>query len=177
MSLGLDPGPAEGPATVRIAVLVSAAMVLLVMQSVVARNWAVRVDAATLVVVFLALETSFRTGMWASLFVGYLAGLYSGVPAGMDAAVSVAQFVVLRIFIARIVGSRWFMVTSVATLATGGAIAGRLFVQAVFGGGVPWSLIVPSIPGQIVSSMVLAWPVFNLLRWVQLQLTPRDERG
>ena len=81
MTLGLDPTPERGSEGLRTAVLVFAALMLLLLQSVVARNWSVRIDAATLVVVFLALETPFWTGLWTALLVGYLSGLYSGVPA------------------------------------------------------------------------------------------------
>ena len=176
MTLGLDPAPAPGSTSARVTVLAIAALVLLVGTSVVARSWPVRIDAATLVVVFLALETNFHTGLWASLLIGYLAGLYAGVPAGLDAAVAVALFAVLRVFVARIVGSRWVMVTTVATIATFGAIAGRLFVHGLFQP-IPWPLVLPSIPGQLVASVILAWPAYRLLRAVQTQLTPRDERG
>jgi len=178
VSLGLEPSPGRGLASVRTVVVVSAALVLLVMQSVIARNWPIRIDAGTLVVVFLALETSFWTGMWTSLIVGYLAGLFSGVPASMDAAVAVAQFVVIRIFVARIVGSRWLLVTTIVVMATSGAIAGRTLVHAVVGADeIPWRLILPAVLGQLGASLVLAWPVFRALQWLQLNLTPRDERG
>ena len=177
MTLGLEPTP-RGTINVRMGVMAFAGLVLLVMQSVIARSWPIRLDASTLVIVFLALETQFWNGLWTSLLVGYLAGLYSGVPAGLDAAVAVGQYVAIRIFVARIVGSRWLMVTAIAAMATAGAIAGRLMVHNAVGAEpIPWRLVLPAVPGQLAAAMVLAWPVFRILQWVQLQLTPRDERG
>lgn len=178
MSLGLDPSPGRGPATLRMGIVVFAALVLMLQQSVIARSWPVRVDSATLVVVFLALETPFWTGLWTSLVVGYLAGLYSGVPAAMDAAVAAATYVVIRVFVARVVGSRWLMVTTTALMATAGAILGRVIVSRMLSPNpAPWSMVAPSVPAQLVAAAALGWPVFRILQWVQLQLTPRDERG
>ncbi len=178
MTLGLDPAPGRSALNLRMAVLVFAALVLLVAQSVIARSWSIRLDASSLVVVFLALETPFWSGLWTSLLVGYLAGLYSGVPAGLDAAVAVGQYVVIRIFVARIVGSRWLMVTTIAGMATAGALAGRLMIQNAVGAEpIYWRLVLPAVPGQLAAAVVLGWPIFRVLQWVQLQLTPRDERG
>ncbi len=178
MTLGLEPGPGRGVLGFRSAVMVFTALLLLVTQSVIARSWPIRVDAATLVVVFLALETSFWSGLWTALFVGYLAGLYSGVPAGRDAAIAVAIFVIVKIFVARLVGSRWLMVTTIGAMATAGAIASRIFVHNAVGASpVPWGLVLPAVPGQLAAAIVLAWPVFRVLLWVQRQLTSGDERG
>ena len=96
----------------------------------------------------------------------------------MDAAIAVVQFAVVKILVARLVGSRWLMVTAIAAMATGGAIIGRLFVHNAVGAApVPWGLILPAVPSQIAAAIVLGWPVFRTLQWVQLQLTPHGERS
>ena len=176
MTLGFEPTPTRGPASFRIGVVVFVALLVLLMQSVVARNWPIRIDGATLVVAFLALEMAFWTGLWTALLIGYLAGLYSGVPAGLDAAVAVVQFVVIRIFVARIVGSRWVMVTTIAVMATAGAVLGRVMIYSATTP-VSWGMILPAVPAQLIAALLLGWPVFRTLQWVQLQLTPREERG
>ena len=77
MTLGLEPTP-RGTINVRMGVMAFAGLVLLVMQSVIARSWPIRLDASTLVIVFLALETSFGTACglpcWSAIWPDFIRG-------------------------------------------------------------------------------------------------------
>ncbi len=176
MTLGLEPTSGRGPG-LRTGTLLIATIVLLVVQSVVAHRLPIRLDMATLVIVFLALETAFWPGLWTSLIVGYLAGLHSGIPAGVDASVAVIEYIVIRIFVARVVGSRWLLVTTIAAAATAGAVLAQMFILSMLGSSArTWLLVFPTLPARVIASALLAWPVFRVLQWVRMLLTPRDER-
>jgi rod shape-determining protein MreD len=152
------------------------ASLLLVLESVAARSPHFRLDLASLVIVYIALEYTLLQGAFATLIVGYLADLISGESRGLSMAGLVIVFLLVRLLVVRITGSRWFMVTSVSVFSTIAALLLRLLIEAIVGpASATLRSITPAIPSLVVGSAVLAVPCYRLFRLVDDRFRPRDD--
>lgn len=179
---GLGPArPAWGglfePATARALADLALALLLFVALSVV-RAPVFRPDLATLVVVFLALEHELVLGLSLSAAVGYLSDQFSGLGAGLDAATCVVVFLVLRLFVARIVGSAFVMVTVLSVVATGVAFLVRQLIEMVVGPNqAGLAGLAPALPSVVAGAAGLGFVVYRLFRLVDDRFRPREDFG
>lgn len=177
--LGADRGGAGlfEPATLRAMAVLALALVLFLALSVV-RAPTVRPDLATLVVVFLALEHDLVPGLTLSAAVGYLSDQFSGLGPGLDAATCVVVFLVLRLFVARIVGGRPVMVSVLAVVATGLAFVVRQIIEMVVGPNkAGLAAMAPALPSVVLGAAGLGFVVYRLFRLVDDRLRPRESYG
>ncbi len=148
----------------RVALVVIAAAILLTVQSVVAQKPRLRPDVASLVIVYLAMDHELIPGLVVALVVGYVADVFSGQAPGLYMASLVVVYLVLRLIVLRIVGSRWFIVTGLSILATFLGILVRLSIVDVLGpGGVGFRTIGPTLPVAFLVAVLGGYPIYRLL--------------
>lgn len=165
------------PTTLRVMANLIAALLLFMLASVV-RAPTVRPDLATLVVVFLALEQELLLGLALAAGIGYLSDLFSGLGPGLDAATNVAVYLVLRVFVARIAGGRFAMVTTLAVLATVLALGVRQIIEATVGPGqASLRLMAPALPSIVLGALLLAYPVYRVFMAIDTRFRPKEELG
>jgi rod shape-determining protein MreD len=175
--LGEQGGGLFEPLTARAVVVLALSAALFLILSVV-RVPTVRPDLAALVVVFLALEHELVPGLALSAAVGYLSDQFSGLGAGLDALTCVAVFLLLRLFVARIVGGRAVMVTVLSVVATGLALFVRQVVEMVVGPNeAGLASLAPALPSVVLGAVGLGYAVYRLFRWVDDRLRPREDFG
>jgi rod shape-determining protein MreD len=162
---------------IRVALVVVAATILLAVQSVFAREPELRTDIGTLVIVYLAMEHELVSGLVVTLAVGYVADLFSGDPPGLYLASLVIVYLVLRLIVLRIVGSRWFIVTGLSILATAFAILVRLSIEALLG---PDEASLTAINPALLATFLMAalggYPIYRILGFFERGLR-RGEDG
>ena len=162
---------------IRVALVVLAATVLLTMQSVFALKPSLRADVATLVIVYLAMDHELISGMVVALVVGYIADVFSGDPPGLYLASLVIVYLVLRLIVLRIVGSRWFIVTGLSILATFLAILVRALISVILGSGdARFSAINPALLTTFLMAALGGYPVYRVLAFCERGLR-RDVAG
>lgn len=168
-----DKGDVFEPQALRMIVNLLCALSLVIGLSVV-RIPAFRPDVLTLVVVFLALEHELVFGLIIAVCAGYLSDLYSGLGPGLDAATNVGVYLVLRVFVTRIAGSRPLTVTVLALMSTVLALLIRQALEALLGPNQA-SLrgLVPALPSIILVPIFTAYPLYRVLRWVDGQFRPK----
>lgn len=175
------PGPSPwrrlfGSVRFRLLLIALVATILLTIQSVVARQPTLRSDFATLVVVYLALEQSFGTGLVMTLVVGYVADVFSGEPRGLYMASLVIVFLLLRMVVFRIVGSRWFIVTAIAVLSTLAALLVRLAIESMLGPGeASLADVSPALVATFGVAATFGYPIYRLLRFIEERFRGREE--
>ncbi len=170
-----DKGDVFEPQALRMTVNLVCALALVIGLSVV-RIPAFRPDILTLVVVFLALEHELVFGLIIAVSAGYLSDLFSGLGPGLDAATNVGVYLVLRVFVAKIAGSRPATVTVLAVLSTLLALVLRQTLEAILGPNQA-SLrgLVPALPYIVMAPILLGYPVYWGLRWVDRKFRPRSK--
>jgi rod shape-determining protein MreD len=155
-------------ARIRVTLVVVTATILLTIQSVLALQPELRADVATLVIVYLAMEHELISGMVVTLFVGYIADVFSGDPPGLHLASLVIVYLVLRLIVLRIVGSGWLIVTGLSILATLFAILVRLFIEALIGPGeASLSAVRPALLATLMVAAVGGYPLYRVLYFVE----------
>ncbi len=156
--------------------LVVFAALMIVVLSAVAQRPAFRVDIATLIIVYLALERELIAGMLLSLSVGYLADLFSGQPPGLYMASEVMVFLGLRLFVFRIVGSRFLIVTGIGLTSTLVALLLRSIIQGVLGPARPaFSAMAPAWAALLVGPILLGYPIHTALRLIDARFKTRED--
>ncbi len=170
------PGPNQG-AALRFAALFGVATFVLATNSVLSRSPSLRLDVVAPIVVFLSLELELFVGLIAAFGVGYLADLFSGEPKGLYWASTVIQFLLLRLFVFRIVGSRPPIVAAIVVATTVLGLVVRLLMQATLGPG--RSTVTSMSPGLLslfLGAVLLGYPLYALFSRVDAKLKPRDEQ-
>lgn len=163
-------------ARLRYAATLLMAAILLSLTSAVGRFETLRPDVVAPILVFCALELELLPGLFVLSGVGYLADVFSGEPAGLYWGSSVLVFLLLRLFVFRVVGSRPMMVTAFVGVATALGLVTRLLMQAVLGGGpVPLSSFGGGLWSVALGAAVLGYPIYRLFRAVDERLRPREE--
>jgi rod shape-determining protein MreD len=148
----------------RLVLVVVAATILLTAQSVLALKPRLRPDVATLVIVYLAMEHELVAGLVTTIVVGYITDVFSGDPPGLYLASLVMVYLVLRLIVLRIVGSRWFIVTGLSILATFFAILVRLLIESVVGPDeMTFSRISPALPITFLVAALGGYPIYRVL--------------
>src|SRR5687767_11228919 len=151
-------------ARIRVTLVVVAATMLLATQSVFALEPELRADVATLVIVYLSMEHELISGMVVTLVVGYIADVFSGDPPGLYLASLVIVYLVLRLIVLRIVGSRWFIVTGLSILATFFAIVVRLLIEALIGPDeASLAAFNPALPATFLVAALGGYPIYRVL--------------
>jgi rod shape-determining protein MreD len=161
----------------RLVLVLMAATVLLTTQSVLALKPTLRPDVATLVIVYLAMEHELIPGLVTAILVGYLADVFSGEPPGLYCASLVIVYLVLRLIVLRIVGSRWFIVTGLSILATFLAILVRLVIESALG---PHDFSFGRIRPVLLFTFFVAalggYPIYRLMGFVERGLRADSAR-
>src|SRR5262245_61200531 len=143
----------------RVLALLAVTAVLLAVQGVWIRFTSVVLDVTTLVVVYLALESQVVSGSVLALLVGYLGDLASGESRGLVSSSSVMVFLVLRLSVVRLTGSRWLPITAISLVATLLALFLRFAIEALVGPDrSSFSAMSPSIVGLVIGSLVFGYP-------------------
>lgn len=174
--LGEQAGVFE-PQTLRLTANLLSVLALLLVCSVI-RSPLIRPDVATLAVVFIALEHERVVGLLLAAGAGYLSDIFSGLGPGLDAATCVGVYVILRVFVARIVGSRFVMVTILSVLSTVLALVLRQVIEATLGPNqASLRALGPALPSVLGGAMVLGYPVYRLLCRIDLRFRPREQVG
>lgn len=151
--------------------------VVLSVASVLARSPRSRVDLLAPIIVFLSLELELLPGLVMAFGLGYLADVFSGEPRGLYWSSTVLLFLVLRLFVAQIVGSRPPMVVAIVLLTTALGLVLRLVLQAVIGfGRAPLAAITPSLVALVVGALFLGYPIYRLFSAVDDRLKPREDQ-
>ncbi len=162
----------------RVLLVIVAATVLMTIQSVLALKPRLRPDVATLVIVYLAMEHELISGLVTTLVVGYIADVFSGDPPGLYLASLVIVYLVLRLIVLRIVGSRWFIVTGLSILATVLAILVRLAIVGLLGPKeAQLSAINPAIPAIFLVAALGGYPIYRVLGFFERGLRADDPRS
>jgi len=174
--LGEQTGAFE-PQTLRVTVNLLCALALVLVCSAI-RSPSIRPDMATLVVVFFALEHELVIGLFLAAGAGYLSDVFSGLGPGLDAATCVGVYLVLRVFVARIVGSRLFMVTVLSLLSTVLALVIRQLIEATLGPNqASLRALIPALPSILGGAVLLGFPVYRILCAVDVYFRPREQVG
>lgn len=167
----------DADAALRFAALFGVATALLSVSSVLSRSPSIRLDVVAPIVVFLSLELELMMGLIVAFGVGYLADIYSGDPRGLYWGSTVIQFLVLRLFVFRIVGSRPPIVVMIVFVTTILGLVVRLLMQATLGGGRPSiSSMGPGLVSLFLGAVVLGYPLYALFSRIDARLRPRDEQ-
>lgn len=167
--------PFEG-GRARLIVLLAITWLLLTLQSVAATHPRLRLDLGVLVVIYVALEYAMVRGAVTALLIGYLGDVFSGESRGLMAASMVLVFVLVRLMVVRVTGSRWLMITSISALGVIVRLAFHFGIEAFAGPNrSTFRAIVPALPALIFGTALLGFPVYRLLRLVDDRFKPRDE--
>jgi rod shape-determining protein MreD len=152
------------------------ASAMLVIASVGAKSPMVRIDVASLVIVYVALEYTLLRGAVAAIAVGYLADLVSGESRGLSMASSVMVFLMVRLLVVRVTGSRWFMVTSVSMFSTAVALSARFLIENTVGpANTTIRAVSPAFASLLIGSALLGYPCYRLFRLVDDRFRPRAD--
>jgi rod shape-determining protein MreD len=160
-----------------VALVVIATAILLTIQSVMAQRPTLRPDVATLVIVYLAMDHELISGLVTTLVVGYIADVLSGDPPGLYLASLVIVYLLLRLIVLRIVGSRWFIVTGLSILATSLAILVRLAIEAFLGPDeASFAAIRPALFFTFLVAALGGYPIYRVLGFFERGLRADESR-
>jgi rod shape-determining protein MreD len=167
--------PFEG-GRARLFVHLALACLLLSASSVASRSPRFRLDLAVLVIVYVALEYPMLRGIVAALVVGWIADLMSGESRGLSMAALVIAYLLVRLVVARITGSKWIMITGVSVFATIVDFIVRFLLESLVG---PSLATVRSMGSAIFTllfgALILGYPCYRLFRFVDNRFRPREE--
>src|SRR5437763_1782973 len=127
------------------------AWLLLSAASVAATHPALRIDVASLVIVYVALEYAMLRGIAMALLVGYSADVLSGESRCLSMASLVIVFLIVRLVVARITGSRWFMITAVSVFGTVLGLGSKVMLEWFVGPGIStFRAMMPALPAILI---------------------------
>jgi rod shape-determining protein MreD len=150
---------------------------LLAVQGALLRHPLARVDLATLVVLYLALERPVIGGAGMAAAVGYLADVFTGTDRGLHAVALLILFMVVRLVVARLAGGRFVFVTVVSVLGSLASVALVLAVEGLVGPDrSSFAAMAPALGPGLIGAAVLGYPCYRLLHALDARLTePEDE--
>lgn len=160
----------------RVLALFATTALLLAIQNVLDRFLPLSLDFATLLAVFLALESQVVSGAVLALLTGYLGDLASGESRGLVAASSVLVFLLLRLSVVRLTGSRWLMITGISVIAVVLALFLRLTIESLVGPGrSSFDAMSSAFPGLVLGAALFGYPVYRLVRLVDNRFRTRED--
>lgn len=151
---------------------------LLIVAQVVRRRPGWTIDFLAPVIVYLALEHGLMDGLGLAVVIAYVADVLAGDARGLTVAVAVQAFLVLRLFVSRIIGASPVVVTGMVLLTSAFLLGMRYLVELVVGPGeAHWSAGWPTWPSLFGSAVVIGYPLYRLLRALSAFVRPRAEYG
>jgi rod shape-determining protein MreD len=160
----------------RVLALLAVAALLFAAQNVLIHRTPLVLDAAALVVVYLALESAVTSGAVLALLVGYLGDVFSGESRGLVSASLVLVFLLIRLSVVRLTGSRWIPITALSVVATLLALFIRFLIEALVGPDrSTFSAISPSLGSLVIGAVLFGYPCYRLLRFVDDRFRTRED--
>jgi cell shape-determining protein MreD len=151
-------------------------VLLLSIQSVVLHRTPLASDVATLLIVYLALESGLVTGILLALMIGYAGDLFSGESRGLISGSLVLLFLILRLSVVRLTGSRWIPITAISVLATLLSALLRLGLEGIVGPGrSTLNAMLPALPGLMLGAALFGYPCYRLLRFIDDRFRSRED--
>ncbi len=129
-----------------------------------------------LVVMCVVLERDVVGGALTSALVGYVADVLWASERGLHALAAAATFLLLRVLVARVPGSRPPTVIGLGTLGVALVAVLPSLADALLGGGTRSPLAaLGAAPGLALAGALCAWPTFVVFRRVERGFREREE--